>query len=973
MAQRTITSPGVEIRESDLSLTTPQNIGTNCYVTGFAQQGPLDEVLKITSKQELNQIFGVPTNSAERYFYYTISELLNSPANVYATRIPYGEGTGDGFGSKYSALVYPTRLVSGSTGSNTLCGTVVDFNKDIIFSDFVQAVSGTYITLQLGDGTSYSVGFSGYVGPTGSETLLGGVTSRPTGDRTNPDWWVNFSHAAGFSASPFLTGGNAGPTGYHTGGTNTIGGAISAFAETVRLSSRSATGGSGDGLGYHVHGGGSGEAGPVVEANIRNFTNVLNHTVTFTLTAAATNEGAQTVIQSITPAYEDPGDTWTLALSTNQQIRTTLDVLSGTYVLGNPTHLELTEGEYLSALEGTAWDWSTEASLQNSFSAIGSSGGAGAVLLNKSTSTINDQFEGYYVGIADNTNLNPASDFDGILRVKTIDSESSTVSSYVTIPDGILQFSVSANYQTGAANSISEVMENLTDYDINGREDDDVLNLGVFKLRKSIYATEAFKLDYVLEDGIVGSVNQFRTQLNPNGGLDVPFFIERKDTTSRNVSIKINDYITNRLRGTDALDTDGNPIKKIRVLTQQLTANTDSTQTGIDENLMTGLVDVLGKADNLYPLGAYTNSKVTNKLLGNVPTKLERALDAVKNDDIYDIDVVCEGGLGTIYSVACAAASGDYYDEFDTSESVLAAFNGLRTSGDISGTALTLRNNYNTIFNKLEQFCSPPYLGGGRGDCILIADPLRQIFVLGDESKVLDNTSRNFQKDLYWPIRHQFESQNTSYAATYANWALVYDDYSGQQVWVPFSGFAGAIMARTDAATFPWFAPAGFNRGLVLFANDIAVNPNQKQRDELYKANLNPVAFFPSQGQVVFGQKTLSKKPSAFDRINVRRLFLALERPTKKVSRFFVFEQNTEFTRTRIVNTLTPIFERAKNNEGLFDYLIVCDERNNTPAVIDANELVVDIYIKPTRTAEFILVNFYATRTDANFEELIGG
>ena len=107
MAQRTITSPGVEIRESDLSLTTPANVGTNIYVTGFAQQGPCDEVLKITSKQELNQIFGTPTTSAERYFYYTINELLNSPGNVYAARLPYGVGTGDGFGSKYSALAYP--------------------------------------------------------------------------------------------------------------------------------------------------------------------------------------------------------------------------------------------------------------------------------------------------------------------------------------------------------------------------------------------------------------------------------------------------------------------------------------------------------------------------------------------------------------------------------------------------------------------------------------------------------------------------------------------------------------------------------------------------------------------------------------------------------------------------------------------------------------------------------------------------
>jgi phage tail sheath protein FI len=178
-------------------------------------------------------------------------------------------------------------------------------------------------------------------------------------------------------------------------------------------------------------------------------------------------------------------------------------------------------------------------------------------------------------------------------------------------------------------------------------------------------------------------------------------------------------------------------------------------------------------------------------------------------------------------------------------------------------------------------------------------------------------------------------------------------------------------MAKSDAATFPWFAPAGFNRGLLTTATDIAINPNQKQRDELYKSAINPVAFFPSQGNVIFGQKTLQKKPSAFDRINVRRLFLALERPTKKAAQFFVFEPNTEFTRTRLVNVLTPIFERAKQNQGVYDYLIVCDERNNTPQVIDENKLRVDIYLKPVRTAEFILITFYATRTDANFQEIV--
>jgi len=772
MATKKITSPGVEIRESDLSLIAPQNIGTNFYITGFAQQGPLDEVLKITTKQELDRVFGTPTNSAERYFYYSISEMLNSPGNVYASRLPYGANSGDGFGSQYSALAYPV--------------TAADLN-----------------------GGKSSLSFSG----------------------------------------------------------------------------------------------------------------------------------------------------------------------SGVYVLGAPTHVNLTEAEYLSALEGTAFDWSAAGSTKNDLGTVSNLGKAGLIVLNKAQTTINEQFEGYYVGAVDNTNLNPATDFNGILNVKSVASNTKFLSgaAYTTLPSGTLQFSVSAPAQNGAANSISEVMENLTPYNIDGREDDDVLNLGVFKIRKSIYANEAFKLDFVLEEGLVGSVNYNRTQLNPTGGPNNPFYIGVADSNSRNVEVLVNDNLSNRLSGGDGKNSDGTTTKKIRFNSAALRslAGTESYTVGTTPATLTKASTGGGDADSLFALGAYSDTAVTDKQLGDIPSKVDRALEGISNDEIYDIDVVVEGGLGTIHAASKAAVT-TYYDEYNTNTALNTAVNGLRTSNDITGTAITLRNNYSTIFNKFEQFCSPPYLGGGRGDCIFVADVLRQILVTGEKTRVLDNKARNFQKDVYWPIRHQFENENTSYAAVYAQWPLVYDNFSGRQIFIPFSGFAAAAMARTDAANFPWFAPAGFTRGLIQFANDLAVNPNQKQRDELYKANINPVANFPNQGQVIFGQKTLSKKPSAFDRINVRRLFLALERPTKKVSRFFVFEQNTEFTRQRLINTLTPLFERAKNNEGIYDYLIVCDERNNTAEVIDANELVVDIYIKPVRTAEFILVNFYATRTDANFEEIIG-
>ena len=179
-------------------------------------------------------------------------------------------------------------------------------------------------------------------------------------------------------------------------------------------------------------------------------------------------------------------------------------------------------------------------------------------------------------------------------------------------------------------------------------------------------------------------------------------------------------------------------------------------------------------------------------------------------------------------------------------------------------------------------------------------------------------------------------------------------------------------MVATDAEVGPWNAPAGFNRGILTNVVDVAIVPNQHQRDSLYQINLNPIATFADQGIVVFGQKTLLRKPSAFDRVNVRRTFLYLEKVTKSVMNFFVFENNTIFTRSRILNTLIPYYERVKAADGLYDFLIVCDERNNTPEVIDNNELIVDIYLKPVRTAEFIRVNFYATRTDANFEELAG-
>lgn len=775
MAFRINQSPAVTILERDLSLIAPNNAGTNVFIAGFTPSGPSDEVLKITTRDELEAIYGVPTNSAERYFYYSVRELLNSPASIYTFRLPYGSGAGEGFGSEHSALIYP----------------VVAYNT-------------------------------------------------------------------------------------------------------------------------------------------------------------------------------------TTSLST-----TNLDITDGVYFLGEPVQVKLSETQFQQALEGTLFDWSSTAASRTNLGTLSALGGAGVIVLDKAQTTINSQFEGYYVGLTDNVNLDVATDFKNITKVNTTSLTATSVgvgsNSYTEVPIGTLQFNLSSS-STVSNNSISRVMANLTDYDIAGREDDDLLGVGVFKLRKSVFATESFKLDYVVDDAIVGSIDTYRTQLNPSGGSAIPFFLEAQDTNSRNVEILVNPFISNKYSDT-SIGTNGLPKKKVRVLTQATVTNYPSVSAAVGTPLsaVNAAITLVGKADALFPLGVYNPVQITQKVIGNVPTKVNRALETVLNDEVYDIDVVVEAGLGTIFTMASAAET-PYYDDTLYNSTIKNKLDTLRTSKDISNdsVATEIRGNYSAVFNQFENFCNLPVNTGGRGDCIFIADPLRHILVTGKNTKILSDRTKNFQRDVYSALRHQFELENTSYAAAYANWVQVFEEFSGEKVWIPFSAYQGAIMARSDANNYPWSAPAGFNRGLVTTsALDLAINPNQKQRDELYKINLNPVMFSASQGMVVFGQKTMQRKPSAFDRINVRRLFQALERPTKKAAQFFIFEPNTDFTRTRMVNVLTPILEFAKQNEGVYDYLIVCDERNNTPQVIDNNELKVDILIKPVRTAEFITIAFTATRTDANFEELI--
>ena len=200
----------------------------------------------------------------------------------------------------------------------------------------------------------------------------------------------------------------------------------------------------------------------------------------------------------------------------------------------------------------------------------------------------------------------------------------------------------------------------------------------------------------------------------------------------------------------------------------------------------------------------------------------------------------------------------------------------------------------------------------------------------------------------------------------------MYDKYNDVFRFVPLNGDIAGLCARTDNIADPFFSPAGFNRGQIRGAVKLAFNPNQSQRDELYKARVNPVTAFPGQGTVLFGDKTAQSKPSAFDRINVRRLFITLEKAISTAAKFQLFEFNDEFTRAQFRNLVEPFLRDVQGRRGITDFTLVCDDSNNTADVIDRNEFRADIFVKPARSINFIQLNFIATRTGVAFSEVAG-
>jgi hypothetical protein len=306
-----------------------------------------------------------------------------------------------------------------------------------------------------------------------------------------------------------------------------------------------------------------------------------------------------------------------------------------------------------------------------------------------------------------------------------------------------------------------------------------------------------------------------------------------------------------------------------------------------------------------------------------------------------------DGGNESTVAIATIMAG---YDKFRSEEEIPDV--SLILQGKARGESISHRTQLaNYLIDNIAE---------SRKDCV--------VFVSPGKEHVVDNKYEELNSMLAW----RSVLRSSSYAVADSGYKYMYDKYNDVFRWIPLNGDIAGLCARTDATNDPWWSPAGFNRGKIKNAIRVAFNPNLAERDSLYKDGINPVVAMKGEGILLYGDKTLLAKPSAFDRINVRRLFIVLKKAIARASKYFLFEFNDDFTRTQFRSIVNPYLRDVQGRRGIYAFEVRCDESNNTPEVIDRNEFIGDIYIKPARSINFITLNFVAVRTGVNFSEIIG-
>lgn len=675
------------------------------------------------------------------------------------------------------------------------------------------------------------------------------------------------------------------------------------------------------------------------------------------------------------------------------------------YIFLEPTFVELTETEYELFKNGQfSWKCGTFANSIGTLNVSENDVRAGIVIVNEIKAAQLDDFSGYYITLNDNYNVNPSTDFDAVdgVKGKVVDAKGcfNVIGSWEQLDEAKLNFKTHAAYN-GTSGSISEIIESNAGLDFGKDTYRDSLILSLFKLRPSP-SKDVSKLEPFLVEKFIGSLNEERRIEDPDGGISRSMFLETAVNNASNyMKVYVNPYISQNNCWSDS---NGEPVKVVRLFQERTSYlleaegvegefNADFTNafnTANSTNIATTDASKF-KAGKMYSNGSYSDicidklmGKCKKKDIGNLPQKIERSLRIVDNPLVFDFDITLDSGLSTIWATRqaveateCGISTDICYHYDDT---VFVDTNSL-SPYDGNPISSAIQDGWENIYNIFDNYARFTRKANGGVGHLHIQDPLRQIFVNGKDFKVVDRQKKvtldpatgqpterfsTFSRNIWTYLKNLYQSVNSSYSVSYANWIKDYDQFSDKNVWLPISGRIAAMYNRIDADEYPWYSPFGINRGVLPNILDLAINPSTKEQGLIYRLSINPVVLFP-EGYVVWGNKTLLKKNSALSQVNVRRGLIFLEKITQRALREFIGEPNTIVTRTRVVNKLTPIFETAKQNQGLYDYKIVVSA---SPTDIDNGCLKVAIYVSPVKGIQYILADFYITRTGVSMGEL---
>ena len=969
---RTIDAPGVETTESDKSQYSASSTGTAWLVAGFANKSQPYVTQTYTSKTALVNGIGEPENEAERYLYNAALEAINQNAKLYLARLPYdNESNGKACGMKYSVggleALSGYSDVSSDSGFKSWSSSLLalakiaseafssDADQWFIDSFVTAAADKEALTYSLNSAVFPLAALSGMMAASEpSKSYLEKYASGKTAEDLEKEYlasldlnkYLEYSEEAGETLSSLLNE-------YGSKAVSVLS-SDSAFLSTYGEAKHFT-----DFPDYSYI---SLKDGATEDAVSKSSVSGVYYEAEAALNSSAFIQGLKgsKILSSL--AFSVKNDTVSLnSMFSNGNTDYSASSLSA--ALSSFGAFQKDAAKYVSLLKYSVIK-SLDSTVDRYFSVSAASAcpeifdldvidkyRTGELKPEAESFIIIDKTFGKYSKVEEDANHKSSGrEMIGILPVVTTAENAMYVQSLITLNKSLVKNYESVNsIKTLSTESISSNTFLSGDLSLQPQSLGEYESDSISQEAASQFPTISYKDDGTLD----------RANLKKIGIVVFKGYLD--STTGNKVSFTPIESFVGSL-GKD--DTD--PSTGVTVFIDKI-VNSQSDYIELFSNCYSSaskLKDYKESCDMLMieptvagSLGFYESMcKKTISLKNSILGGLSKVFSFNQDINEKDIDLVVDAGVSNIAQYIASVGGTLSKIEYSPASSEASLWK-LKSSAD----SLT----WKSVISLYNDFCKLQ-----RKDCMFIADGLRPLVLQGEKKIVRYSKPDNTIDADILPYIKYMSGVNSSYGAGYLDWFQKSDEFTGDFFWCPPSIQAAGIYTYTDTYYNYFDAPAGLNRGIVYSAIDVAFSPTNKQAGVIYTKNWNYAINYPADGIVLEGQKTFQTKASAFDRVNVRRLFLRLERSTFKAARYFVYEGNTAFNRQRFVDTITPMYESAKISGGIYDYKIIADETLNTAAVIDNNEMRCKIGIKPTKTMEYILIDFTALTTGGSFDEM---